>query len=252
MTSPDTEFISILGASSGGGDASRSKLSSKSLPDVLPVLGLSDIVVFPGMAAPLLVDSAQSIRLIDDVVAGNRFLCLVLQRRPDVENPLPQDLWPHGCAARISKMLKYPDHTVRVLVEGLRRVQIKEYESQDPYLRAKIEVLKDITEDTIEMTALTRSTQQRFQEIINLSPTLTEQVKIAAINTPDPGKLSDLITANLNLSLDERQQLLEINVVRDRLTRLLPLLSRELEVVTLGSKIQNEVASSMSKNQRDF
>src|SRR5207344_2110228 len=178
--------------------------------------------------------------------------CLVLQRRPDTENPLPLDLWSYGCAARISKMLKYPDHTVRVLVEGLRRVHIKEFESQEPYLRAKIEVLKDVTEDSIEMTALARSTQQRFQEIINLSPTLTEQVKIAAINTPDPGKLSDLITANLNLSLEERQQLLEVNVVRDRLTRLLPLLSRELEVVTLGSKIQNEVASSMSKNQRDF
>src|SRR5437016_4957258 len=248
MTSPDTEFISILGASSGSGEPAPSKLGPKSLPEILPVLGLSDIVVFPGMAAPLLVESAQSIRLIDDVVAGNRFLCLVLQKRPEVENPLPQDLWSHGCAARVSKMLKYPDGTVRVLVEGLRRVHLKEYESQEPYLRAKVEVLKEVAEGSIEMTALARSAQQRFQEIINLSPTLTEQVKISAINTQEPGKLSDLITANLNLSLEERQRLLEINVVKERLTRLFPLLSRELEVVTLGSKIQNEVASSMSKN----
>jgi ATP-dependent Lon protease len=228
------------------------KLGSKSLPEVLPVLGLSDIVVFPGMVAPLLVESAQSIRLIDDVVAGNRFLCLVLQHRPEVENPLPQDLWTHGCVARVSKMLKYPDSTVRVLVEGLRRVRLKEFESQEPYLRAHVEMLKDISEDSIEMTALARNAQQQFQEIINLSPTLAEQVKIAALNTENPGKLADLIAANLNLSLEERQHLLEISVVKERLTRLLPLLGRELEVVTLGSKIQNEVATAMSKNQRDF
>ena len=251
MTSPDTEFISILGTSPGG-EAPASKLGSKSLPEVLPILGLSDIVVFPGMVAPLLVESAQSIRLIDDVVAGNRFLCLVLQHRPEVENPLPEDLWTHGCVARISKMLKYPDNTVRVLVEGLRRVRLKEFESQEPYLRARVEMLKDISEDSIEMTALARNAQQQFQEIINLSPTLAEQVKIAALNTENPGKLADLIAANLNLSLEERQHLLEISVVKERLTRLLPLLGRELEVVTLGSKIQNEVATAMSKNQRDF
>ena len=136
MSSPDTEFISILGTATGGTETPVPKPISKSLPDVLPVLGLSDIVIFPGMIAPLLVDSSQSIRLIDDVVAGDRFLCLVLQRRPEVQNPLPEDLWPYGCAARVSKMLKYPDNTVRVLVEGLRRVELKEFETQEPYLRA--------------------------------------------------------------------------------------------------------------------
>src|SRR5438034_4268728 len=110
MTSPDTEFISILGTTAGGPDAPPVRVSSKSLPEVLPILGLSDIVVYPGMVAPLLVESAQSIRLIDDVVAGNRFLCLVLQHRPEVENPLPQDLWTQRCVARVSKMLKYPDN----------------------------------------------------------------------------------------------------------------------------------------------
>src|SRR4051794_194892 len=119
MTSPDTEFINILASSGGGGpDSSPMKPGGKSLPEVMPILGLSDIVVFPGMVAPLLVESAQSIRLIDDVVAGDRFLGLVLQKRPEVENPAPQDLWEHGCAARVLKMLKFPDNTVRVLIEG--------------------------------------------------------------------------------------------------------------------------------------
>jgi ATP-dependent Lon protease len=252
MTSPDTEFISILGTSTGGTDTTISRAGGKSLPGVLPILGLSDIVIFPGMVAPLLVESAASIRLIDDVVAGDRFIGLVLQKNPDVENPAPSDLWNHGCAVRVLKMLKFPDNTVRVLVEGLRRFRIVEYESHEPYLRARIEIIKDVGEDSLEMTAMTRNAQRQFQEIINLSPAMSDEVKVAALNTEQPGKLSDLIAANLNLRLEEREQLLEIHGVKERLSRLLPLLSRELEVLTLGSKIQKEVASSMSKSQRDF
>jgi ATP-dependent Lon protease len=161
-------------------------------------------------------------------------------------------LWNNGCAVRVLKMLKFPDNTVRVLVEGLRRFRIAQYESHEPYLRAKIEVIRDSVEQSLEMTAMTRNAQRQFQEIINLSPAMSDEVKVAALNTEHPGKLADLIAANLNLSLEEREQLLEMNVVRERLTRLLPLLSRELEVLTLGSKIQKEVASSMSKSQRDF
>ena len=252
MTSPDTEFISILGASSPGADASPGRISSRAVPEVLPVLGLSDIVIFPGMVAPLLVETSQSIHLIDDVVGGDRLLGVVLQRKPEVENPLPQDMYEVGCAARVLKMLKFPDNTVRVLVEGLWRIQIKGYETQVPYLKAKIELLKDVKDDSIELTALTRNAQTQFQEIVKLSPAMADQVKIAALNTDDPGHLSDLIAVNLNLSLEERQQMLENSSVKERLTKLLPMLNRELEVLTLSSKIQTDVASSMSKTQRDF
>src|SRR5574341_1618584 len=110
MTSPDAEFINILGASPGGTEAASARSGAKSLPEILPILGLSDIVVFPGMVAPLLVESAQSIRLIDDVVAGDRFLGLVLQKRPEIDNPTPEDLWTYGCAGRVLKMLKFPDN----------------------------------------------------------------------------------------------------------------------------------------------
>jgi ATP-dependent Lon protease len=251
MITPETEFISILGAG-GTPDATGTKVWSKSLPESLPILGLSDIVIFPGTVTHLLVETPQSIRLIDDVVAGDRFLGLVLQRNPDIENPAPVDLHPCGCAGRVLKMLKFPDGSVRVAVEGLRRFRILTYASESPYLVARIEKLKDVAEDSLELTALTRNAEREFQEIIKLSPTLAEQVKVAALNTEEPGKLADLIAANLNLSLEERQHLLEMPSVKDRLTRLLPLLSRELEVLKLGSKIQNEVVTSMSKNQRDF
>src|SRR6184192_1528973 len=252
MTSPDTEFINILGASTSGSDTTITRAGGKSIPEILPILGLSDIVIFPGMVAPLLVESAASIRLIDDVVAGDRFIGLVLQKKPDVENPEPEDLWNHGCAVRVLKMLKFPDNTVRVLVEGLRRFRIGQYESHEPYLRAKVEVIRDVTEESLELIAMARNAQRQFQEIINLSPAMSDEVKVATLNTEHPGKLSDLIASNLNLSLEERQHLLETNVVKERLGRLLPLMSRELEVLTLGSKIQKEVASSMSKSQRDF
>jgi ATP-dependent Lon protease len=250
MTSPDTEFISILGAS--GTPEAPSKVSARSLPEVLPVLGLSDIVIFPGMVAPLLVETAQSTKLIDDVVAGDRLLGVVLQRNAEAENPLPHEMHEVGCAARVLKMLKFPDNTVRVLVEGLWRIHIREYKNTDPYLCAKFDLVKDVTENSVELTAMMRNAQSQFQEIIKLSPALSEQIKIAALNTEDPGHFADLIAVNLNLELPERQKLLETASVKERLTRLLPMLNREHEVLTLSSKIQTEVATSISKTQRDF
>src|SRR5947208_967712 len=250
MTSPDTEFISILGAS--GNTEAPSRVSSSSLPERLPILGLSDIVIFPTMVAPLLVETTQSTRLIDDVVGGDRLVGVVRQRNPSAENPLPHEMHEVGCVARVLKMLKFPDNTVRVLVEGLWRIRIQDYTTAEPYLSAKFELIKDITEDSVELTAMLRNAQGQFQEIIRLSPALSEQIKIAALNTEDPGHFADLIAVNLNLDLAERQKLLETNSVKERLTRLLPMLNREHEVLTLSSKIQTEVATSISKTQRDF
>ncbi len=250
MTSPDTEFIRILEATPGKSETAPGRVGS--LPEILPILGLSDVVIFPTMVAPLLVDNAQSIRLIDDVVEGDRFLGLVLQRKADVDNPLPEDLWEYGCAGRVLKMLKFPDNTVRVLVEGLRRIRIKEYETLTPYLKAKIEIIPETYATDVETTAVARNAHRQFQEILKLTPTASDQVKIAALNTEEPHQLSDLIAQNLNLNLEERQNLLQTGDVKERLKRLKPLMDRELEVLTLSSKIQNEVASTMAKSQRDY
>jgi ATP-dependent Lon protease len=251
MTSSDTEFVSISGVD-GGPEAEPSRISSRSLPEVLPILSLSDIVIFPTQIAPLLVETADSIQLIDDVVAGDRLLGVVLQRQPDVEKPTPRDLYEMGCAVRLLKMLKFPDNTVRVLVQGLWRIRIKEYETTTPYLRARFEVCKDIKEQSVELDALVRNAQSQFREIVKLSPSLSEQDKVTALNPENPSHLADLIAYNLNLSLQERQHLLETVSVKERLQRLLPLLNREHEVQTLSSKIQSEVASAISKTQRDF
>jgi len=250
MTPPETEFVSILGAATKADTPSR--ISSRSLPDTLPILGLSDIVIFPGAIVPLLVETGPSLKLIDDIVAGDRLFGAVLQRNPDVAEPTPADLHEVGCVSRLSKMVKFPDGTARVLVEGLWRIRVKEFTPPAPYLRAGYELLRDETEDSIELQAMLRNAHKQFEEIARMSTAVSDQVKIAALNTEHPGHFADLIAANLNLSLEDRQKLLETISVRERLQKLLPLLNREQEVLTLSSKIQSDVATSIAKSQRDF
>jgi ATP-dependent Lon protease len=250
LSAPETDFVSILGTNDKTDTSAR--ISTRSLPDKLPILGLSDIVIFPGAVVPLLVETSPSLKLIDDLVAGDRLLGAVLQRNADVAEPGPQDLYEIGCVSRLTKMVKFPDGTVRVLVEGLWRIRIKDFQPANPYLRAGFELLRDEAEDTVELQAMLRNAHKQFDEISKISSSLSDQVKIAAMNTEHPGHFADLIAANLNLSLDDRQKLLETVSVRERLQKLLPLLNREQEVLTLSSKIQSDVASNIAKTQRDF
>ncbi|MGO8682923.1 MAG: LON peptidase substrate-binding domain-containing protein, partial [Limisphaerales bacterium] len=230
MTSPETEFVSILG---GAEKTEPPRISSRSLPENLPILGLSDIVIFPGAVVPLLVETGPSLKLIDDIVAGDRLFAAVLQRKPEIAEPLPEDLHDVGCVSRLSKMVKYPDGTARVLVEGLWRIRISKYALPAPYLRAGYELLRDETEDSIELQAMLRNAHKQFEEIARMSNALSDQVKVAALNTEHPGHFADLIAANLGLPLDEKQRLLESVSVRERLQKLLPMLNREQEVLNL-------------------
>ncbi|HXB60150.1 MAG TPA: endopeptidase La [Candidatus Acidoferrales bacterium] len=250
MSSSETEFVSILGAADKSAPAPR--ISSRSLPEILPILGLSDIVIFPGAVVPLLVETGSSLKLIDDILSGDRLFGAVLQRKPEVAEPVPEDLYDIGCVSRVAKMVKFPDGTARVLVEGLWRIRIKNYQPAAPYLRAPYELLHDETEDSIELHAMLRNAHRQFEEIAKISPALSDHVRIAAVNTEHPGHFADLIAANLNMELEDRQRLLETISVRERLQKLLPMLNREQEVLTLSSKIQNDVASSIAKTQRDF
>jgi ATP-dependent Lon protease len=222
------------------------------LPAELPVLPLGDLVVFPHMVASLVVTSASSIHLVDDVVAGSRLLGLVLQRDSHVENPHADDLHEYGCAGRVMRMLKFPDDSVRVLVQGVQRIRVVKVEKEEPYISARIAPLKEETDGSIELSALASNASKLFQKIIGLSPAMPDELKVAALNAQDPGRLSDLIASNLNIALEERQRLLETYSVKSRLMRLTDLLNRELEVLELGSEIQSKVATTLSKGQRDY
>ena len=248
--SAETEFVSILGSNEKSEVSGR--VSSRSLPETLPILGLSDIVIFPGAIVPLLVETGPSLKLVDDLVAGDRLFAAVLQVRPEVAEPASADLHKVGCVSRLNKMVKFPDGTVRILVEGLWRIRLDKFLPANPYLRANFELLRDETEDSVELQAMLRNAHKQFEEIAKVSTALSDQVKIAALNNEHPGHFADLIAANLGLPLDEKQKLLETVSVRERLQKLLPLLSREQEVLNLSSKIQHDVASNISKTQRDF
>jgi ATP-dependent Lon protease len=218
----------------------------------VPVLPMGNLVLFPSMIVPVVIQTQRSIRLIQDALASDKMVVAVLQRdgdKPDDE-VAPEDLYGFGCLSRVIKMLRFPDDTMRVLVQGLVRCKIVHYTQTDPYLAAHYAVLNDEKDDSIEVEALTRNANQYFQDVISMSPTLPEELRIALFNVEDAGKLSDLIASNLNMPLATRQRLLEEYRPRRRLEELTTLLNREREVLAVGSEIQSKVSETFSQNQR--
>ncbi len=222
-------------------------------PATLAVLPLKDTVVFPQSTTPLAIGQERSIRLIDDVAAGDRLLALVATRDASVEAPGWDDIYDVGTVAVIHKMIKVPDGTLRILVQGLQRVRLTERVSADPYLVGTFDVLPDVADNTPEVEALTRNVQDLFGQIIALAPYLPEELQLAVANVDDPSVLASLVATTLrSIKTEERQQLLEQRDVETRLRHISAILSRELEVFELGSKIQSQVQSEMEKGQREY
>jgi ATP-dependent Lon protease len=223
------------------------------LPATLAVLPLKDTVVFPQSTTPLAIGQERSVKLIDDVVAGDRVLALVTARDPSVETPGWDDLYSVGTVALIHKMIKVPDGTLRILVQGLQRARLDEAVSDDPYLVARFDAFPDVGEDTPELEALTRNVQGLFARIIGLAPYLPEELQFAAANVDDPSALAHLVVSTLRgIKTEERQELLEMANVEQRLHQITVILNRELEVFELSSKIQSQVQSEMDKGQREY
>jgi ATP-dependent Lon protease len=233
-------------------DAEDAIRASEPLPDALPVLPLRETVTFPETLTPLAVGQERSIKLVDDVLGANRMLAMVAARDPENEEPGPDDLYDIGVVGVVARMLKIPDGTLRVLVQGTQRVRLGPYVAEEPYLVARIEELPDVVEDGTELEALTRNVQRTFSEIIEQIPYLPEELQMAVANIDDPAALAHLIAGALRISTEEKQELLEeLNVVA-RLRHLSQILARELEVVQLGTQIQSQVESEIDKGQREF
>ena len=223
------------------------------LPASLPVLALKDTVVFPQSMMPLAIGQERSIRLIDDVVAGDRLLALVTARDASIDAPGFDDIYTVGTVAVVHKMLKIPDGTLRILVGGLQRVKLVAPVSTEPYLVAEFDALPDENEETPEVEALTRNVQGLFAQIIGLAPYLPAELQLAATNVDDGSALAHLVASTLRtIPTEERQELLEEPNVEKRLRRVSAILSREVEVLELGSKIQSQVQSEMEKGQREY
>ena len=218
----------------------------------LPVLPLKETVVFPESMTPLAVGQERSVKLIDDVVSGERMLALFTVRDTEAETPGWEDLYEVGTVAVVHKMIKVPDGTLRILVQGVQRVRLVERVADEPYLVGELDDLPDDVPDSPEVEALTRNVQSQFAQIIGMTPYLPEELQLAAANVDEPSALTHLIASTLRLKTEERQELLETVNVEERLRKIAVILSREVEMSELGSKIQSQVASEIDKGQREF
>src|SRR3989454_5541867 len=227
-------------------------LSGVAIPPELLILPLRGVVIFPAQIVPLLISRGSSLKLVEDCRKGDSLLGLAAQKNPDDENPPPTALFSRGCAGRILKTLKYPDGSMRILVQGLRRIEIREYVQQEPYLRALVAPLQDTSLPSADLNALQTHMVSQFAKFVSLVPYLPDELQGVVMNIKDPGKVTDFIASNLNISTDEKQDLLNTLEVRGRLEKLSTILNREVELVELGHKIQSQVQSELNKNQKEF
>ena len=222
------------------------------IPPVMPVLPIKETVVFPESMAPLAIGQERSIKLIDDVAAGERLLALVTVKNEAADPPGFGDLYDVGTAAIVHKLIRVPDGSLRILVQGIQRIHLDVPVGEEPYLMAEFSPLPDELEETREVEALTRNVQSLFARVIALVPYLPEELQLAAANVEDPSALCHLVASTVRIRTEEKQRLLELVNVEERLREVSAILNRELEVLELGTKIQSQVQSEMEKGQREF
>jgi len=225
------------------------------VPAELPILPLRDTVLFPHSFMPLAVARDSSVRLVDEAIGSGKLIAVCTQRDAAVEEPRQEDLYPVGTATHIHKMFKLPDGSLRLIVQGLARVHIDEIVSSDPFLRGRVRRAEEtsVDEDRLEIDAMQRNIKSNFQQVVSLSPLLSDDLQTLALGITEPGRLTDFIASSLStITTAAKQAMLETLNLRERMAELNRVLIKELEVLELGSKIQSQVQSEVGKNQRDY
>ena len=226
-----------------------------SIPDELPVLPLRDTVLFPNSFMPLAVAREASIRLIEQSLADDQLVGVFTQREAPIEEPVQEDLYTVGTITHIHKMFKLPDGSLRLIVQGLARVSLESFVETTPFIRAAVSSAEELVSDSdrLEIDALLRNINNNFQQVVSLSPLLSDDLQALSGNITDPSKLTDFIASSLTtLSTSAKQEILETLDLRSRMGHLNRILIKEIEVLELGSKIQSEVQSEVGKNQREY
>jgi len=221
------------------------------IPEILPVLPLKDTVIYPHIIVPLLITREEFVKLVDDALTADRLVAAVASRE-EVEVPEPEQLHDIGTAAAIIRMLKLPDGSMQLFVQGVQRIRVQEYVERQPYLKARVEKVKEVVEESVELEGLARNVLTQFKNMVSLAPYLPNEIFIAAMNISEPNNLADFIASNINIELEEKQELLEALNVKDRLEKLTVFLNKEIEILEIGSRIQSEVQTEMSKSQREY
>ncbi len=245
-------MLSRFGKKEDATSSSDPNADTPKYPDVLPILPLRGVVVYPQTAVPLTVGQARSIRLVDEVVASDKLVGLVAAMNPELETPGPNDLYKVGVIATVHRLLRAPDGTVRLLVQGMARFRLGEFISEEPYLKAKITLAPEIVETGLEIDALARNARDQFQQITQMIPSFPEELVTSITSLEDALQTVYTIANFQRIELKDAQELLEIDSALEKLRKLIGLLVREAEVLTLGQKIQNEARGEIEKVQRDY
>ena len=227
--------------------------NAENLPTALPILPLYDAALFPKMVLPLVVMQGDSIKLVDEAMARNRIVGLVVSRKKEKSrSDEKSDLAGIGCSALILKMAKTEDNRAQMLVQGLSRFETKSYVEGKPYLQARVEHFDDIEHDNDETSALMANVVKQFARIVELSPGLPPEIAQMANSIKEPGTLADMIASTINSSVEEKQQVLELQDVTKRLKLVTKLVNHQLSILELGNKIQSQVKGDMDKRQREY
>lgn len=228
-------------------------LNDDQFPQVLAVLPLRGLVVYPFTAVPLTIGQPRSIRLVDDAMASDeRTIVLVASRNPELETPQPQDLFQIGTIAVIHRMFRTPDGTIRLVVQGISRCRILEYVQEEPYLTANIDLAPESGEEGLELEAMARNARDQFEHIAEMVPSIPRELVASVISIEDPLQTVYTISNFQRMDLEEAQALLELDSISEKLHRLVGILTHEAEVLEIGQKIQNEARSEIDKVQREY
>ncbi len=223
------------------------------IPSVLPILPLRGLVVYPQTVVPLTIGQPRSIRMVDDVVAGDeRLIGLLASRDPELETPEPDDLFSIGTVAMVHRLFRAPDNTIRLVVQGLSRFRVGEFVQLEPYLKANIELIPEQIEEGVELEALARNARSQFEQIAEMIPSIPREL-VSSVTALDDAIQTVYTVANFQrMELEDAQSILEIDSVSEKLHKLAGLLAREIEVLEIGQKIQNEARSEIEKVQREY
>lgn len=222
------------------------------IPEQLGIIPIKGGVIFPDQLVPLVIQTPKLAKLIDEILTTNKLAGAITQRNPDIEEPKPEEIYEIGCVIQITKMLRFPDGTIRLLVKGLKRFKVLEFVQVEPYLKAKIQLYPEAYKKTVSLEALMRNVVTMFQQLVSLAPYLPDELGAIVLNIDDPDRLANFVASYTNLDVNEKQQLLEIADPRDRFLKLIPLLQKEISILELGAKIRSQVKNEFDKGQKEF
>ena len=232
---------------------SPTEFDAGKVPEILPILPLYDAALFPKMVLPLVVLQGESVQLVDEAMAKDRIIGLIVSKKPEEKDtPAREDLAKLGTSALILKMAKTQDNRTQLLVQGLSRFKIKSFKDGKPYLRAQVELIKDVEVKDNETEALMSNLVTQFERIVELSPGLPPEIAQMAKTIQEAGTLADMIASTINSNPEEKQVVLELGDVKKRLKEVTRLVNHQLDILELGSKIQSQVKGDMDKSQREY